>query len=67
MLATNRIAVAQVVIRTTEHLAAVVVKGKALMLNTLRYQDELRDATAIDIPAAGLKAGVSRRRRWISP
>ena len=56
MLATNRIAVAQVVIRTTQHLAAIVVSGKALMLNTLRYQDELRDATAIDIPAAGLKA-----------
>ncbi len=56
MLATNRIAVAQVVIRTAQHLAAVVVNGKALMLNTLRYQDELRDATAIDIPAAGLKA-----------
>jgi DNA end-binding protein Ku len=56
MLATNRIAVAQVVIRTTQHLAAVVVNGKALMLNTLRYQDELRDATALDLPAAGLKA-----------
>jgi DNA end-binding protein Ku len=56
MLATNRIAVAQVVIRTTQHLAAVVVNGNALMLNTLRYQDELRDATAIDIPRAGLKA-----------
>jgi DNA end-binding protein Ku len=56
MLATSRIAVAQVVIRTTQHLAAVVVNGNALMLNTLRYQDELRDATGIELPAGGLKA-----------
>jgi len=40
----KRVAVAQVVIRTTQHLAAIVVNGRALMLNTLRYQDELTQA-----------------------
>ena len=58
--ATKRIAIAQVVIRTTQHLAAVVVRDRALMLNTLRYPDELREASGLDLPAEGLKAaGVS--------
>lgn len=58
--AAKRIAIAQVVIRTTQHLAAVVVHGRALMLITLRYPDELREASGLDLPAEGLKsAGVS--------
>jgi DNA end-binding protein Ku len=54
--ATKRIAIAQVVIRTTQHLAAVVPNGRALMLDTLRYEDELRKATGLELPAEGLKA-----------
>jgi DNA end-binding protein Ku len=53
---TKRIAIAQVVIRTTQHLAAVIPNGRALMLNTLRYEDELRKATGLELPAEGLKA-----------
>jgi DNA end-binding protein Ku len=54
------VAVAQVVIRTTQHLAAVVPVGRALMLNTMRYADELRDPGQIELPAEGLKsAGVT--------
>lgn len=60
--ATSRVAIAQVVIRQTEHLAAVVVHGNALMLITLRYQDELRKTNGLDLPAAGLKgAGVTAK------
>jgi len=33
-----------------------VVNGRALMLNTLRYQDELIDAKGLELPAEGLKA-----------
>jgi|SRR5450631_1124847 DNA end-binding protein Ku len=59
---TKRIAIAQVVIRTTQHLAAVVVNGRALMLNTLRYEDELRNMNGLDLPAEGLKgAGVTAK------
>lgn len=58
--ATGRIAIAQVVIRTTQHLAAVVVDGPALMMITLRYADELRDAKGIEFPPESLKdAGVT--------
>ena len=52
---TGRIAVAQVVIRTAQHLAAVVPVGKILMLNTLRYADELRTTSGFALPAEGLK------------
>src|SRR5450432_3473407 len=48
----KRVGIAQVVIRTKQHLAAVVVNGRALMLNTLRYQDELLDTSGLDLPAA---------------
>jgi DNA end-binding protein Ku len=59
---THRVAVAQVVIRTTQHLAAVVPHGRALMLITLRYADELRPATGIELPPEGLKsAGVNAK------
>ena len=58
--ATKRIAIATVVIRTTQHLAAVSVNGKMLMMNTLRFPDELRDAKGFEVPAENLKsAGVS--------
>jgi DNA end-binding protein Ku len=57
---TGRVAVAEVVLRTTPHLGVVYPNDKALMFNTLRYQDELKDAGGIELPPAGLKsAGVT--------
>jgi DNA end-binding protein Ku len=56
LASTGRIAIAQVVIRTAQHLAAVVPVGKVLMLNTLRYADELRDSKGFDLPAEGMQA-----------
>ncbi len=53
---TQRIAVAQVVIRTTQHLAAVIPDGRALIMMTLRYQDELRPVKDLDLPPENLKA-----------
>lgn len=41
----NRIAVAKVVIRVREHLAALVPQDGALLLNTLRFQDEIVPAS----------------------
>jgi DNA end-binding protein Ku len=56
---TNRTGIAQFVLRSTPHLAAVVPVDRALMLFTLRYADELRSASDLELPAAGLKgAGV---------
>jgi DNA end-binding protein Ku len=52
---TGRVAVAQVVIRTAQNLAVVVPMGKILMLNTLRYADELRPTKDFALPQEGLK------------
>jgi DNA end-binding protein Ku len=52
---TGRMAVAQFVMRSTQHLAAVAPVGRALMLITLRYEDELRDSKGLELPAEGLK------------
>lgn len=59
---TGRVAVAEVVLRTTPHLGVVYPNGKALMFNTLRYQDELKDASGIELPPEGLKsAGITAK------
>ena len=59
---TGRAAVAQVVIRTTQHLAVVYPLERALMLNTLRYPEELRNPGELPLPKAGLKgSGVTAK------
>jgi len=55
LLSTRRMAIAQFVIRSTQHLAAVGPSGRALMLYTLRYSDELRGTNGFELPAAGMK------------
>ena len=42
--------IAMVVIRTKQYLAALVSEGEALMLNTLRYHDEVKSAEDLEIP-----------------
>jgi len=46
----GKVGIAMVVIRTKQYLAALVPAGDALMLNTLRYQSELKSAGDVDIP-----------------
>ena len=46
----GKVGIAMVVIRTKQYLAALVPQGDALMLNTLRYQAELKTAADLDIP-----------------
>lgn len=50
------VGVARVVIRAREHLALVLVHGDAIMLEMLRFQDELRDPTDLELPTQDLKA-----------
>jgi DNA end-binding protein Ku len=44
--------IASVVIRTKQYLAALVAQDELLILNTLRYADELKDPAELDIPRA---------------
>lgn len=56
MLAAGVIGIARVVLHTKEHLAALIPNGPALMLDTLRWANEIRPVGDLNIPAAG-KAG----------
>ena len=57
MKTAKRQALAHVVIQTKQHLALVRAQDRMLMLNTLRYADEIRATDALNLPAAGVKGG----------
>jgi DNA end-binding protein Ku len=52
----KKAAVATVVMRGRQHLALLHPHGKALMLNTLRFAEEIRDAENLELPPATEKA-----------
>jgi DNA end-binding protein Ku len=55
LVETGKIALAKVVIATKQHLAALVPSGPALVLNLLRWGDEVKTLDALDLPPAGRK------------
>jgi DNA end-binding protein Ku len=59
--ATGKVAVARVVIRARERLAALVAEGPLLLLNTIRFAYELRDPKDLRLPGEGKSSGVSDR------
>ena len=59
---TGKAGIAQVVIRTRQHLAVVLADERLLTLNTLRYADELHPPRDVELPAAsGRGAGIAAR------
>lgn len=58
LVKTGKIGIARVVIQTKQHLAALMPSGDALVLNLLRWGDEVRTTEGLDLPASGSK-GVS--------
>ena len=52
---TNKVAIARFVMRTKQYLAAVRANGKVLMLETMYFPDEVRDADVIDNLPKGVK------------
>jgi DNA end-binding protein Ku len=54
--AAKRVALAKVVIRTRQHLVAIVPEGELLLLEVLRYPYELRETPELDLPAGDAKA-----------
>ena len=56
----DKVGIATVVIRVKQHLCALVCMGDAIMLNTLRYENEIRAADDLKLPPASMKAaGIS--------
>lgn len=57
---TGKIGIASVVIRTRQHLCALVCIDNAIVLNTLRFADEIREMDDLELPGSTLKAaGIS--------
>jgi DNA end-binding protein Ku len=55
MVKTGKIGLAKVVIATKQHLAALVPAGEVLVLNLLRWGDEVKPIEGLDLPPAGVK------------
>jgi len=51
----GKIGIATVVIRTRQYLAALIPYGDVLLMNTIRYANELRPVEELGIPEASLK------------
>jgi len=56
LIASGKIGLAKVVIATKQHLAALVPSGPALVLNLLRWGDEVKTLDSLDLPPAGKKS-----------
>jgi len=57
---TGKAGIARVVIRTRQYIAAMVARGDALVLNLLRYPQELRPVSDLDLPGPAEDLGVSK-------
>jgi DNA end-binding protein Ku len=58
----GRAGIAKLVLRTRQHLCAVIPHGKALSLLILRFADELRGTSDLDLPEENLKKlGISSK------
>ena len=55
LLKTGKVGVARVVIQTNQHLAALIPSGRGMVLNLLRWGDEIRPWTHLDLPPEGVK------------
>jgi DNA end-binding protein Ku len=51
--ASDRIGIAKIILRETQHLAALQVIGDALVLTMMRFADELADISTFAFPARG--------------
>ena len=51
LIENGKVAVANVVIRTRQHVAALVPVGDVLVMNTLRYANEIRSAKNLEVPS----------------
>jgi DNA end-binding protein Ku len=51
----GKIGIANVVIRVKQHLAALVCIGDTIVMNTLRYSDEIRSTDELKIPSSTSK------------
>ncbi|MBN9288047.1 MAG: Ku protein [Gammaproteobacteria bacterium] len=46
----HKVGIARIMIRSHQYLAAVIAQGSAIVVNTLRYPQEIRKPTEMDVP-----------------
>lgn len=64
---TGKVALAKVVLRTRQYLAAIVPEGDALVMNTLRFAHELRGTDDLELPKGSLDdLGVSKQEKALA-
>lgn len=52
----HKIGIARVMIRTRQHIAAIIPYGEAIVINILRYPHEIKKPTQEELPTLDLKA-----------
>jgi DNA end-binding protein Ku len=52
---TGKVAISKVVIRSRQYLAALIPQAEGLILNILRYHDELRDVSEFNFPSVSIE------------
>ena len=62
LIESGKVAIASVVIRSREHLAAVKPNGAALVLELMHFADELVDQGAFDFPALNEKVADAEKK-----
>jgi DNA end-binding protein Ku len=58
---TGKAGLANVVLHTKQHLAVVMTLGDALVLNTLRWGNEVRDIDALELDEESLRPSLNKR------
>lgn len=61
LAASGQAGLAKVVLRNTQHLALLIPFGPGLLLNTLRWPEEVRDIAELALPEAATKARLDPR------
>jgi DNA end-binding protein Ku len=56
---TGKVGIAQVVLRTRQHLAALRARDRVLVLELLRYDDEIVPPREVEVPRGQKEAGIS--------
>lgn len=63
---TGKVGIARVVIQSKQHLAALIPYGPVMVLNLLRWGDEIRACDSLELPPEGIKAaGVTEKEMRI--
>ncbi|MGP1309944.1 MAG: non-homologous end joining protein Ku, partial [Phycisphaerales bacterium] len=66
MRESGKAGIARVVIRTREYLAAMTARDDAIVLNLLRYQQEIRPLADLDLPGSAEDVGVTKQETMMA-